>query len=143
MEDDAQSSGTGDLPFGDAPTISQSLGELEEELKRLRTAAEHIEASKEAASKAAEAADGVKEATQDLTDATQRLIDRIDAVDFPQRLDEIEASIGETESLVQSEVEEMKEEALAQVDEVKTWVIGAIIATVLTALLIVVAILLG
>lgn len=108
MDDSPQTNGTADPPFADTPAISQSLAELEEELQRLKSAAEHIEASKEAALKAAETADGVRASTGDLSESAHRLVEEIDDVDFPSRIDKINASIESVEAEVdgvRSEVE--------------------------------------
>ena len=102
MEDQSVPSGENapngevDVPFGDAPKISESLGKLQRELENLKSATEHIEASQEAAQSAAEAAEDVQSATADLISSTDQVISRLDAVDFPGRLENIEEAIDRT-----------------------------------------------
>jgi chromosome segregation ATPase len=130
MDDSPQTNGTADPPFADTPAISQSLAELEEELQRLKSAAEHIEASKEAALKAAETADGVRASTGDLSESAQRLVEEIDDVDFPSRIDKINASIESVEAEVEgirSEVDGVRPEVdgiRSEVDSVRSEVEG-------------------
>ncbi len=72
--------------------LNDALGALQEELERLRTAAEHIEDSKEAARKAVDAARHVGQAAAGLTAQTDTLIGKLDRVDFPTRLDKLDAT---------------------------------------------------
>ncbi len=123
MDDSPQTNGTADPPFADTPAISQSLAELEEELQRLKSAAEHIEASKEAALKAAETADGVRASTGDLSESAHRLVEEIDDVDFPSRIDKINASIESVEAEVdgvRSEVDSVRSEVEGIPDQIQS-----------------------
>ena len=88
MED--QTNGQQNAPFGDVPKISESLASLQTELENLKSATQHIEESKEAAREAASAAERVPSATESLTSSTESLLNRIDAADFPERIERIE-----------------------------------------------------
>lgn len=77
----------------DLPALNDALGTLQGELERLRSAAEHIEQSKEAAREAVEAARHVGQASAGLTAQTDTLIGRLDKVDFPSRLDKLDATV--------------------------------------------------
>lgn len=75
------------------PSLNDALGTLQVELERLKSAAEHIEQSKEAAREAVEAASRVGQAAVGLTHNVGALINRLDRVDFPSRLDKIDATV--------------------------------------------------
>ena len=80
-------------PVEDAPTLGAALGQLETELGRLRSAADQIETSKQAATEAVRAAGQVGGAAAALAGPTAMLVDRLDRVDFPARLDKLDAAI--------------------------------------------------
>lgn len=84
-----------EAPFGSIPEISEALGQLQEKLRDLESATAHIEKSQKAATDASEAANKVRSAAADLVESTGELVERIDDVDFPSRLDEIEDSVEE------------------------------------------------
>lgn len=73
-------------PLEDAPSVTDALGALEEELHRLKAATLHIETSQEAARKATEAAKSIRASAEDLATAIDALVSRIAEVDFPSRL---------------------------------------------------------
>lgn len=84
---------TNSAPRSDVPSLNEALGTLQSELLRLKGAAEHIEQSKEAAREAVESARHVGEAAVTLAGPTQTLVDRLDKVDFPSRLDKLDATV--------------------------------------------------
>lgn len=93
-ESDSQPEGNpGEVPFGNVPQISEALGRLQEKLQDLDAATAHIEESQEAAKDASEAANEVRSAAEDLVESTTQLVNRIDEVDFPARLNEIERAV--------------------------------------------------
>lgn len=73
--------------------LNDALGALESELERLKSAADQIETSKQAAREAVEAAQRVGEAASALTGPTTALVERLDKVDFPSRLDKVDATV--------------------------------------------------
>lgn len=77
----------------DLPEISSALGAIEVELEKLKSATEHIEESKEVAREVVEAARLFHDAVAAITEPTQRLVERLDKVDFPSRLDKLDANI--------------------------------------------------
>ncbi len=77
----------------DLPEISSALGAIEVELEKLKSATEHIEESKEVAREVVEAARLFHHAVAAITEPTQRLVERLDKVDFPSRLDKLDANI--------------------------------------------------
>ena len=114
-EPDSQPEGNPDeVPFGNVSQISEALGRLQEKLQDLGSATAHIEKSQEAAKDASEAANEVRSAAEDLVESTTQLVGRIDEIDFPTRLDEIERTaqknrkqIDETKSQVTSRQEKI------------------------------------
>jgi len=73
--------------------LTQTLCELEEELKRLKAAADHISDAREAATNAAEVAGNLVESSATLANAAEALTSKIDGVDFPTRLDKLDATV--------------------------------------------------
>lgn len=92
-ETSTSSTATSQTSFPDVPSLNEALGTLQNELLRLKNAAEHIEQSKEAAREAVESAKHVGEAALTLAGPTQTLVDRLDKVDFPIRLDKLDATV--------------------------------------------------
>lgn len=80
-------------PARDLPSLNDALGSLQGQLERLRSATEHIEESKQAARASVEAARHVGQAAAELTRPTQTLVERLDRVDFPLRLDKLDATV--------------------------------------------------
>jgi len=82
------------------PDISNKLGDLEEELSRLKSAAEQIGKAKDAATKAIEFAERMSSLLSEVVEGNNELVKQgkqvfveIQAVDFPKRLDKIDNSI--------------------------------------------------
>lgn len=84
-----------EVPFGSIPEISEALGRLQEKLRDLDSATAHIEKSQQAAKDASEAANEVPSAAADLVESAGELVERIDDVDFPSRLNQIENAVEE------------------------------------------------
>lgn len=79
--------------MSDLTEISTALGAIQVELEKLKSATEHIEESKEAARKATEAATMFIVAVGAITEPTKRLVEKLDKVEFPSRLDKLDANI--------------------------------------------------
>lgn len=77
----------------DIPEISSALGALQVELEKLKSATEYIEESKEAARNAVEAATVFHDTVLAIIEPTQRLMERLDKIDFPSRLDKLDANV--------------------------------------------------
>ena len=77
----------------DLPTLNDALASLQKDLERLRLATEHIEESKEAAREATEAGRQVAQRAAGLAGSTASLVDRLERVDFPSRLDKLDATV--------------------------------------------------
>lgn len=77
-------------------TLNDALAALEVEMERLRNSANQIEASTEAARLALDAANSVGKAATDLIGPTQALLERLEKVDFPTRLDKVDANVSAT-----------------------------------------------
>ncbi|MDP8218221.1 MAG: hypothetical protein P9M03_05800, partial [Candidatus Theseobacter exili] len=82
------------------PDISEKLGELEEELSRLKSAAEQIERAKDAATKTIESAERMSSLLSEVVEGNNELIKQgkgvfaeIQEVDFPKRLEKVDKSI--------------------------------------------------
>lgn len=73
--------------------LNHELGALQEELQKLKTAVEEIEKAKEAALLAVKIAEKVLKEFSLLAQETNRLLVEIERIDFPSRLDKIDASI--------------------------------------------------
>lgn len=74
------------------PSLNEALGSLQEELDLLRSSVSHIEQSKQAAAESVEAGRRVAQTAAGLASSTEALIDRLDRVDFPTRLDKLDAT---------------------------------------------------
>lgn len=75
------------------PALQDALGSIESDLERLRSAAVQLEQSQQAATDAAETGRQVSQTAAGLTDQATKLLDRLDRVDFPLRLDKLDASV--------------------------------------------------
>ena len=80
------------LSTGDLPTLNDALGALHTDLQGLRAAADLVATSAAGARRTADAADQVVSAAGQLARPTQALLDRVDRVDFPARLDKLDAT---------------------------------------------------
>lgn len=90
-------------PVGERiPTISKGLAALQEELERFKTAVEHIEDSRESAKGAADAAKTLHDAVSKLVGPTEHLVAKVDKVDFPSRLDKLDASVAAHGAAIQT-----------------------------------------
>jgi chromosome segregation ATPase len=78
--------------------LTESLGTLEIELKRLKGATEQIEQTKEAAAEAIQSARAAVQAAKMLVEPTQTLVEQIESVDFPSRLDKLDATMSESQA---------------------------------------------
>ena len=76
--------------------INKSLGELEEELGKLKTSIEYIESAKvsvEAASSVLDTAIKLNREFKVLMGYTSKLLEKIDKIDFPSRLDKLDSTV--------------------------------------------------
>jgi len=87
--------------------IHRELITLQNELAKLKTAAEQIEMAKKASTKALDSAENVIKITvkiatdyQKLADKTNELVEKIELINFPDRLDKIETNIEEINSAI-------------------------------------------
>lgn len=73
-------------------TLNEALALLQEELKQVKSAVSHIDESKAAASQAVNAAEKLKGIAVHLLPPVKELLETIDQVDFPSRLDKLDAT---------------------------------------------------
>ncbi len=104
--------------------LTQVLGELEKELKRLKAAADHIGDAREAATNAAEVARNLVESSATLANAAEALIDEIDGVDFPKllgnldlRLENVKLQLKDVERNLSDELKASREALLNEIKE--------------------------
>jgi hypothetical protein len=74
------------------PSLNDALGSLQADLERLQSAISHIAQSELAARGAADAGLLVAQTAGGLVGPTTALVDRFDQVDFPSRLDKLDAT---------------------------------------------------
>ena len=89
--------------------IHQELIKLQDELTKLKNAVDHIDQAKEASRTSTHAAENVVSMTtkiskdyEDLAIKSEELVQEIDSIDFPVRLDKIDASIAGINAGVQN-----------------------------------------
>ena len=80
------------LSTRDLPTLNDALGALHDDLLGLRSAAELVGESAAGARQTAAAASEVIAGARTLAVPTQSLLDRVDRIDFPARLDKLDAT---------------------------------------------------
>lgn len=76
----------------DLPTLNEALGALYDDLSRLRSAADHISESASAAQTVTAAAGKAVTSATGVAVPTQALLDRVEGIDFPSRLDKLDAT---------------------------------------------------
>ena len=104
--------------------LTQTLCELEEELKRLKAAVDHIGDAREAATNAAEVAGNLVESSATLANAAKALTDKIDGVDFPKllgnldlRLENVKLQLKDVERNLSDELKASREALLNEIKE--------------------------
>ena len=86
----------------DITDINTALGELEEELKNLKTASELIGQAKDAADLTRKVSEALNTTTSKLVDSVNRFVEKVDKIDFPTRLDKVDATISGINSGIQN-----------------------------------------
>ena len=82
--------------------INKSLGELEEELKKVKTADEMVSITQEAADKIIKESKELNKTTKKLNNSTERLMKKLEKVDFPNRLDKLDTTVSGINSGIQN-----------------------------------------
>lgn len=75
------------------PDVNRELGILEEELAKLKSAAKLIGDAKNAAQKAVEVAEIMIKQISELTSSLMVFSEKMDTIDFPSRLDKLDATV--------------------------------------------------
>ena len=79
--------------MSDINELNTSLGSIQIQLEKLKTATDHIAVSKDAATEATEAAIEFKNTVQKFIGPVQNLVKDLEKIDFPSRLDKIDLKI--------------------------------------------------
>ena len=82
--------------------INRNLSELEEELKNLKSAAELITEARVVAEKTIEEANHLSETSKELVSGVNLLVSKVDKIDFPSRLDKLDATVSGINSGMQN-----------------------------------------
>ena len=73
--------------------INRALGALEEELNDLKNASDLIQQAGDAAELTRKTSEALNKVTKDLVQAVNRFLEKVDKIDFPTRLDKVDATI--------------------------------------------------
>lgn len=82
--------------------INRSLGELEDELKKIKSAAELITEARVVAEKTIEETKQLSTTSEKLVKGVNTLVSKIDKIDFPSRLDKVDATVSGINSGMQN-----------------------------------------
>ncbi len=82
--------------------INRSLGELEDELKKIKSAAELITEARVVAEKTIEETKQLSTISEKLVKGVNTLVSKIDKIDFPSRLDKVDATVSGINSGMQN-----------------------------------------
>ena len=77
----------------DISEVNESLGKLEQELSNIKSASEIIQDAKETTSKTVDEAKELNKSAVLLIQSVESLKEKLDKVDFPVRLDKIDATV--------------------------------------------------
>jgi len=77
---------------GPVTSIADVLGSLQDELSRLKSAVAYIDMNKQAAEGVVEAARRLMDKVERLGETVDSLVSKIDGIDFPGRLDKLDAT---------------------------------------------------
>lgn len=75
------------------PELLQKLGEFQDELEKLKTAADEIKDAGKVAKESSELSGKILKTFGEFIEPTSNLIDKIEKVDFPIRLDKLDVAI--------------------------------------------------
>ena len=82
--------------------VNKSLGELEEELKKVKTANDMVSITQEAADKIIKESKELNKTTKKLNSSAEKLTKNLDKVDFPARLDKLDSTVSGINSGIQN-----------------------------------------
>jgi len=82
--------------------LNRSLGELEEELKKVKTANEMVSITQEAANEITKESKELNKTTKKLNSSTEKLTNKLDKVDFPTRPDKLDTTVSGINSGIQN-----------------------------------------
>ncbi len=82
--------------------LNKSLGELEQELKKVKTANDMVSITQKAADEIIKESKKLNETTKKLNSSTEKLTKKLDKVDFPTRLDKLDATVSGINSGIQN-----------------------------------------
>lgn len=82
--------------------INKSLGELEEELKKVKTANEMVSITQKAADVIIKESKELNKTTKQLKSSAEKLMKKLDKVDFPTRLDKLDTTVSGINSGIQN-----------------------------------------
>lgn len=75
------------------PELLEAIGQLQDELEKLKSAAEEIKRAGSFASESTIASQSVINTSKALLEPTQKLVDKIEKIDFPIRLDKLDSAV--------------------------------------------------